>query len=262
MASLTPGGDSSVDPPRVTGLNVYPIKSCKSIQVSEIEFDEFGVAGDRRFMMMTGKGYLLSQRSGYPIMATVTANFVVENGKRFLCASAPSMSWDLKFEPILEGPRVDAYVGYDEKVRVIDQGEIPAKWFNQLIGLETTFNRLVAGAEKISSGGDEESFKRLVPTLPPSLKNRLPPMQVCLADVAPVTVASHESLGDLNVRLKERGVDEVPLNRFRMNIEVAGCSRPYEEDDWFLIHIGEVPFLVYTYVEVCAGGHCIRQMYM
>ena len=256
MASLAPGSDSSVDPPRVTALNVFPIKSCKSVQVVEIEFDEFGVACDRRFMMVTGKGYLLSQRSGYPILATVTANFVVENGKRFLCARAPSMSWDLKFEPILEGPRVDAYVGYDEnsKVRVIDQGEIPAKWFNQLIGLETTFNRLVAGAEKISSAG--ESFRRLVPTLPPSLKNRLPPMQVCLADVAPVTVVSHESLADLNVRLRERGMNEVPLNRFRMNIEVAGCSRPFEEDDWFLIRIGEVPFLVYTYVEVSAFGSC------
>ena len=250
MASLTPSSDSSVDPPRVTGLNVFPIKSCKSVQVAEIEFDEFGVACDRRFMITTSKGHLLSQRGGYPILATVIANFVVENGKRLLCASAPSMSWDLKFEPVLEGPRVDAYVSYDEKVRVIDQGEIPAKWFNQLFGLETTFNRLVAGAEKTSSAG--ESFQRLVPTLPPSLKNRLPPMQVCLADLAPVTVVSHESLADLNVRLRERGVNEVPLNRFRMNIEVAGCSRPFEEDDWFLVHIGEVPFLVYTYVEVSA----------
>ena len=114
MASLTPSSDSSVDPPRVTGLNVFPIKSCKSVQVAEIEFDEFGVAGDRRFMMMTSKGHLLSQHSGYPILATVMANFVVENGKRLLCASAPSMSWDLKFEPVLEGPRVDAYVSCDE----------------------------------------------------------------------------------------------------------------------------------------------------
>lgn len=245
MASLT--SDSSVDPPRVTGLNVYPIKSCKSVQVSDIDFDEFGVAGDRRFMMMTGKGRLLSQCSGFHILATVTANFVVENGRRFLCASAPSMSWDLKFEPILEGPRVDAYIGYDDLVRVIDQGEIPSKWFNELFGHESTFNRLVASAEKTTTG---EAFQRFVSTLPPSLQNRLPPMQVGLADVAPVTLASHESLGDLNVRLRERGVDEVPLNRFRMNIEIAGCTRPFEEDEWLLVHIGEVPFLVYTYVEV------------
>ena len=239
---------SSVDPPRVTGLNVYPIKSCKSVQVSEIGFDGFGVAGDRRFMMMNSRGRLVSQRSGNPIMATVTANFVVENGQRYLCASAPSMSWDLKFEPILEGPRIDAYVGFDERVRVIDQGEVPAKWFNELIGQGTTYNRLVASAETTSSSG--EAYQRFVTSLPPSLKSRLPPMQVGLADLAPATVASHESLADLNARLRERGVGDVPINRFRMNIEVAGCSRPYEEDDWLLVRIGEVPFLVYTHVEV------------
>lgn len=247
MATSLVSGSSSVDPLRVTGLNVYPIKSCKAIQVSEIEFDEFGVSGDRRFMMVNSKGRLISQRSGNPIMATVTTTFVEENGRRYLCASAPSMSWDLKFEPVLEGPRVDAYVEFDNCVRVIDQGEIPAKWFNELMGHETTHNRLVASAENIASG---EMFQRFVSNLPPSLKNRLPPMQVGLADLAPVTVASHESLADLNVRLRERGVDNVPLNRFRMNIEVAGCSRPYEEDDWLLVRIGEVPFLVYAYVEV------------
>ena len=249
MASLLPVSSSSVDPPRVTGLNVYPIKSCKSILTSEIEFDEFGVAGDRRFMMMNARGRLVSQRSGNPIMATVTANFVVENGRRYLCASAPSMSWDLKFEPILEGPRVDAYVGFDERVRVIDQGEVPAKWFNELIGLSTTVNRLVASAEKTTSG---EMYQRFVTSLPPSLQDRLPPMKVGLADLAPVTVASLESLEDVNVRLRERGVDGVPMNRFRMNIEVSGCSRPFEEDDWLLVRIGEIPFLVFTYVEVCA----------
>ena len=245
MASLTPG--SSVDPPRVTGLNVFPIKSCKAIQVQEIEFDEFGVAGDRRFMLMNGKGRLLSQRNGSPLMATVTAKFVVENGRQYLCASAPSMSWDLKFEPILEGPRVDAYIVFDELIRVIDQGEMPAKWFNELMGHKSTFNRLVASAEKTSTG---EMYQRFVTSLPPSLQSRLPQMKVGLADLAPVTVVSHESLADVNTRLRARGVSDVPMSRFRMNIEVAGCSRAFEEDDWLLVRIGEVPFLVYTYVEV------------
>ena len=58
--------------------------------------------------------------------------------------------------------------------------------------------------------------------------------------MAPVTVASHESLADLNVILRERGVNEVPLNRFRMNIEVVGCSRPFEEDDWFLRGVARI----------------------
>ena len=65
-----------------------------------------------------------------------------------------------------------------------------------------------------------------------------------------MSLVSHESLADLNVRLKEKGGLGVPLNQFRMNIEIGGCSRPYEEDEWVKIRIGEIPFLVYRDSEV------------
>ena len=240
--------DSNVDPPRVTGLNVYPIKSCKALRKTEIEFDAYGVIGDRRFMMINGNGRLLSQRQA-PIMATVTANFVVENGRRrYLCARAPSMTWDLKFEPVLEGPRIDAAV-WDSHIRVIDQGETPAKWFNELLGYQSTQNRLVASAEMSTEG---ETYVRMIWNLPSGVKNKLPEsrLQVGLADSAPVALVSQESLEDLNVRMAERGADEVSLDRFRMNIEIAGCSRPYEEDEWLRVRIGEDPFLIYRDSEV------------
>lgn len=240
--------DSNVDPPRVIGLNVFPIKSCKAIRKTEIEFDDYGVTGDRRFMMINGNGRLLAQRQA-PIMATVTANFVTENGKRYLCASAPSMNWDLKFEPVLEGNRIDATV-WDSHIRVIDQGEVPARWFNELLGCQSAHIRLVASAEMSTEG---EVYEREIWNLPPGVKNKLPPrssLEVGLADSAPVSLVSQESLEDLNTRMTERGTYEVPLNRFRMNIEIAGCSRPYEEDEWLKVCIGDVPFLIYRDSEV------------
>ena len=48
------------------------------------------------------------------------------------------------------------------------------------------------------------------------------------------------------------------MNRFRMNIEVKGCSKAYDEDEWFLVEIGGVFFMVYDVDEVCvlrAFGH-------
>ena len=250
--------DSNVDPPRVTGLNVFPIKSCKAIRKTEIEFDAYGVAGDRRFMMINGNGRLLAQRQA-PIMATVTANFAMEKGKRYLCARAPSMTWDLKFEPILEGPRIDATV-WDSRIRVVDQGEVPAKWFNELLGCQSTHNRLVASAEMSREG---ETYEREIWNLPSGVKNRLnvpqssvegtgheTSLEVSLADSAPVSLVSQESLEDLNTRMAESGAYEVSLNRFRMNIEIAGCSRPYEEDEWVRVRVGEVPFLIYRDSEV------------
>ena len=239
--------ESNVDPPRVTGLNVYPIKSCKALSKTEMEFDTYGVVGDRRFMLMDLNGRLLAQRQ-YPVMATVTANFVVESERQFLCASAPSISRELKFEPILEGPRIDAIL-WNSHIRVVDQGEIPAKWFSELLGCKSTHIRLVASADKSSEG---ETYKRQIVNLPSVLKSKLPQscLQVGLADSAPVSLVSHESLADLNVRLKEKGGSGVPLNRFRMNIEIGGCSRPYEEDEWVKVRIGEVTFLVYRDSEV------------
>ena len=40
------------------------------------------------------------------------------------------------------------------------------------------------------------------------------------------------------------------LNRFRMNIEISGCSKPFEEDEWLVVKIGSVPFLCYRDAEV------------
>ena len=243
--------DSNVDPPRVTGLNVFPIKSCKSLHKTEIEFDAYGVVGDRRFMMISENGRLLAQRQA-PIMATVAASFVVENSRQYLCVKAPSMSWDLKFEPVLEGPRIDAKV-WESHIRVIDQGEAPARWFNELLGNKSAHNRLVASAETTSIAG-EEAYERKIWNLPSGVHvlNKLPRsmLQVGLADSAPVSLVSRESLEDLNSRMVERGASRVPLNRFRMNIEISGCSRPYEEDEWLQVFIGEVPFLVYRDSEV------------
>ena len=239
--------DSNVDPPRVTGLNVHPIKSCKALQKAEIEFDTYGVVDDRRFMLIDRNGRLVAQRQ-FPVMATVTANFVVDGGKRYVCASAPSMTWDLKFEPVSEGARIDAIV-WNSHIRVVDQGETPAEWFNELIGCQSTLNRLVASAEKSTSG---ESYERMIWNLPSGMKTKLPhsQLQVGLADSAPVSLVSHESLGDLNMRLKQKAGREVPLNRFRMNIEISGCSRPYEEDEWVKVRIGDIPFIIYRDSEV------------
>jgi len=82
------------------------------------------------------------------------------------------------------------------------------------------------------------------------LAGKLPPMSVSLADAGPISLISHQSLADLNSRLLAFSGHEVPLSRFRMNIEVTGCSTPFEEDSWLLIKIGDTPFISYAHAEV------------
>ena len=238
--------ESSVDPPRVSKLNIYPIKSCKALSVSEIEFDDFGVVSDRRFMMIDQNNRYLSQRR-FGVMTTVTSRFVVENGREYLCMSSPSVNWDLKIEPITEGPRIDTHL-WDCHVRMIDQGDEAARWCNELIGPDCGGKvRLVASADGNSIG---EKYRRPVENIPKKLEDRVSGVQVGLANESPVSLVSQESLGDLNEKMMQNGVSGVGLDRFRMNIEVAGCSRPFEEDEWLQIRIGDVPFLVYEYCEV------------
>lgn len=247
--------ESSVDPTRVVKLNVYPIKSCKAVDVSEIEFDAFGVVGDRRFMMIDGNHRYLSQRR-FGIMTTVVAKLVVENGEQFFSISAPSVSWELKIKPITDGPRIDAHL-WDCKVRMIDQGEEAARWCNELIGPDGKGAiRLVAtstdgtGNETGQTSLSGEEYQRFVDNIPKNLKERVSDIQVGLANESPVSLVSLESLADLNEKMTQNGVGRVGLDRFRMNIEVSGCSRPFEEDEWLLVRIGEIPFLVYEYCEV------------
>lgn len=236
-----------MDPPRVAKLNVYPVKSCKALSVSEIEFDDFGVIGDRRFMMIDQNNHYLSQRR-YGVMATVISKLTVENGREYLSLSAPSVNWNLKLEPVVEGPRIDAHL-WDCSVRAIDQGDEAARWCTELIGPDSGGKvYLVASAEGSSVG---ERYRRPVENVPKKLESKVPGVQVGLANESPVSLVSQESLGDLNEKMTQNGVNEVGLDRFRMNIEIAGCSRPFEEDEWLQIRIGEIPFLVYEYCGRC-----------
>ncbi len=235
----------------VTAVNIFPIKSCHALQVQEAKIGPYGVHGDRRFMLVDGSSNRFISQRKFPKLAKVHCKMEVDNqGKEVMHVSAPGMEKELTFSPVVEGDRIKVGI-WDEEVMVVDQGEEPAQWFSEFIGHGGNFSRLVASAEtSVDEKSQREGYHRPVANLPVSLKQRLSEMQLALADVGPVSLASQESLADVNVRLNERGCDSVLLNRFRMNIEVSGCCKPFEEDEWFVVKIGEVPFMVYRNAEV------------
>ena len=239
---------------KVTGLNVFPIKSCHAVQVGEIGLDSYGVVEDRRFMLIDGNGRFVSQRK-FSKLATVNSKYITdERGTRILLISAPGMNRDLELTPVLSGERMEVSI-WEDTVMVVDQGEAAAQWFNDFIGHGGTFIRLVASAERSPSPSVDTLqghglFQRIVTNFPSGLMKRLPAMNIALPDAGPVSLISSESLADVNKKLRERKCGDVPLNRFRMNIEISGCSRAFEEDEWLLIKIGTVPFLVYRNAEV------------
>ncbi len=228
----------------VSGLNIFPIKSCRACKVDKIVIDSYGVVGDRRFMLVDGNGRFTSQRK-FPRLALVEVKWVEgEEGRdKILKINAPGMN-ELTVVPVYQGERLETTV-WNDTVMTIDQGREASDWFSRYLELSAGFIRLVSSAEQTPG------YSRMVTNLPPSLRGKLPPAFVHLGDGGPVSMISNESLADLNGRLKERTEGrEVPLNRFRMNIEITGCDKPFEEDDWLLIKISDIPFLVYVANEV------------
>jgi uncharacterized protein YcbX len=224
----------------VTGLNVFPVKSCRAVSANEIEIDRLGVAGDRRFMIVGGDRFTSQRR--LPRLALVSARYVDPppgSAEKRLQFSAPGMP-QLVHQPVVTGERV-AVTLWRDTVHVIDQGDAVARWLNEFVGMGAAHLRLVASAE--DGGGYSRPLSEL--HVPAPLRERLSDRHAPLSDSAPVSVASTESLADLNRRLRERGGAEVGLKQFRMNIEVSGCPEAFAEDRWLLIEIGDMPFLIY-----------------
>ena len=200
---------------RLTGLNIYPIKSAAGIALSQSEVDEFGLRYDRRWMVVDETGTFLSQRA-HPPMALITPS--IEGS--VLRVAAPGMA-DLEL-PLNPSDVVSIEVTiWRDACSATWLGERASGWFSEFLGRPCS---LVHMSDDV-----------VRPTNPLFAKGG----RVSFADAYPFLVISEESLQDLNGRLAQH----LPMNRFRPNLVVAG-SEPYAEDGWGRIQIGSLPIRV------------------
>lgn len=205
----------------VASLHVYPIKSCRGIDLLSAEVHAMGFAWDRRWMLVDADGVFLSQRR-VPRMATVDVVIGIDS----LRISAPNMEdLEVPLEPA-DGQMVPAVV-WKDPVSVHPVGRDADAWFSEVLGLPC---RLVRQPETGTRAVDP--------------KYGGPDDVVSLADAFPVLITSMASLADLNRRLH----DPVPMNRFRPNIVVRGAT-PYAEDRWTAL-VG--PDITLRVVKPCA----------
>ena len=196
-------------------IYVYPLKSAAGIRLEKTDLDKFGLAFDRRWMLVDGEGQFLSQRV-LPRMALLR---VLEYEQR-LVVEAPGMKPIAVPVPDDTAARVPVVVWDDECEAVLADNKASER-LSEFLGADC---RLVYAPN---------SFERPVdPTRAP------PDARVGFADGFPLLVIGQASLDDLNARLNEKGEAAVPMNRFRPNLVIAG-SAPFEEDDWHQLMIGE-----------------------
>ena len=200
----------------LSGLFLYPVKSCGGIGVTEWEVDRFGLRYDRRWMVTTPHGQFLTQRE-IPALATVRVRIAPPH----LRLAAPGLP-ELVTALAPMGGRPIATKVWDDQVSVVAPDHKADDWFS-----------LVVGQEVVLAYMPDEVVREVDPSYAPDGG------RTGFADGFPFLVIGQASLADLNARLAA----PLPMNRFRPNLVVTG-SAPFAEDDWRYIKVGGIPMQV------------------
>ncbi len=203
--------------PRVTiaALNVYPVKSCRGIGLDEARVAARGLvaatssteAGDREWMIIGPDGRFVTQRDD-PRLARIGTRIVVDTLVLSAAGVAPIA---VPLKP--RGGPVREVTIWKSSVPARDEGDAAAAWLSSLLGTDLRLVRFDPAHQRqcnpdfASGSGAHTAF----------------------ADGYPLLVIAEASLADLNRRLAAKGVRELPMNRFRPNLVLAGLE-PYDED--------------------------------
>jgi uncharacterized protein len=187
---------------RITGLYIYPVKSCRGISLPRAQLLATGLAGDRGWLIVDARGRFLTQRE-LPAMALIGT--AIEDSR--LRLSAPGLP-DMEADAAHRGERLRVKVWNDE-CWGIDAGAAAAEWLSRFLGRELRLVSFDATAPRDCEQGwlgDAQATTQF-------------------ADAYPLLVISEASLADLNARMPRA----LPMNRFRPNIVVNGVE-PFAED--------------------------------
>ena len=243
----------------VTGLNIYPVKSCRGVPLEEWTLAATGLQYDRAFVIGVSSGEssgsqdspqvrFLSQRQ-WPHLVHVIPE--VDAEKRVVRLRS---DWNPALPPLELVPEGAVPDGrepiwlriWSDTVRAVDVGG--GEWLQQAMDM-TEWD----ASRRLSVYRMASDWERVVEVqrkwIPPEADSI-----VAFADGYPFLLTSQASLAELNRRLLANGRDEpLPMDRFRPNIVVgdlqeagradaAGADsplQPFEEDRWQRVRIGD-----------------------
>ncbi|QGV81943.1 MOSC domain-containing protein [Streptomyces ficellus] len=210
--------------PALHALHVRPVKSLGGSSPVEAAVEPWGLAGDRRWMLIDTTAKVVTQRQ-HARLALAFAEQAPDGG---LLVSAPGM------EPLpVAVPEPSATVTteiFRSKVEAVPAGAAADEWFGTYLGESVRLVHL-----------DDPARRR-----PIDPDHALPGETVNFADGYPLLVTTTSSLDALNALIAEGDhPDEgpLPMDRFRPTVVVEGTA-PWDEDDWTRVVIGGVSFRV------------------
>ena len=208
-------------------INIYPIKSCRGIQLKSAQVTPKGFPWDREFMWVDAQGKFITQRQ-YPLLATIEVKI---DGETLTLSTDNSAITPFSFSPTLEGREITVEVWRDRTI-AIDQGNEVSSWLQSALSLpQNTGIRLV-----------RQSPQHIRAINPQYAKTDSAP--VSFADGYPYLLTNTASLAELNQKITQHHQDPtqaIPMDRFRANL-VVDTDEAFAEDNWETIQIGDVIF--------------------
>jgi uncharacterized protein YcbX len=232
------------EPPRLASIHIYPLKAGRAVDLREAAVEPWGLAGDRRWLVVDAAGRFVSQREE-PALARVIAAYPAA-GTDQVAAGRPwptdAITLSAAGHPPLkvampwpdDDPEMVPVAVWESRVRAAAAGQEADDWLGRLLGRDV---RLVYLDDPARREVDQDYGD--------------PGDRVSFADGYPLLLTSASSLEALGDWLAEDGHPPVPMNRFRPNVVVAGACA-WAEDGWRRVRIGAVTFRV---VKPC--GRCV-----
>ncbi|MFG6175645.1 MOSC domain-containing protein [Halomonas sp. THAF12] len=198
---------------RITQLNIYPVKSLRGITVEQATLTERGLAFDRHWMVVDARGRFVTQRER-PAMARVTVRLETN---RLVLEHPEAAPLAVPLERHGQG-RLEVSI-WKDTCEALDEGIEAADWLTSVLGgADDGGLRLVRFPEERRREVEADYLRGET-------------AHTAFPDGYPLLVTHQASLERLNERLAAKGLDPVPMGRFRPNVVVEG-EAPFAEVDW------------------------------
>ncbi len=198
----------------LTGLYLYPIKSCAALTPTQAEVMPRGLEHDRRWMIVDGHNRFVTGREE-PRLVLIRA----EPGPQGLRLRAPGQPDLIVPWPAANAPRAPVTVWKNTVDAVMASAEADV-WLSQFLRHTA---RLVFM--------DARAWRPVEP------QHAQPGDEVSFADAYPLLLISQASLNGLNSRMSQ----PVSMLRFRPNLVIDGVPE-HAEDGWRRLRIGGIDF--------------------
>ncbi len=210
----------------LNAITIYPVKSLRGVAVQEAVVEPWGLAGDRRWMVVDGGGRYLTQRE-LPGMARIAAGLADDGGVVLSASGAGALRVPM---PEAGRPTVEVLV-WSDRVWAHPAGRDAEAWLSDALGR----------ACRLVHMGNPATARLVDP-----LYGR-PADRVSFADGFPLLGMNLASLEALNTRLAR----PVPMARFRPNLVVSGAAS-WAEDRWRLLRVGAAEGVAFRAMKLCA----------